>query len=191
MDLQADEEMIPGNEEEVDYLLNMDLDLDIREMMMFSTLQLLDYENFSVSVDPCSCHAQSIKNFGMSFHTNADSEIYPLLCSALELDFSVAGTYFVVNSVGSMFTSFAPTFFEKKVESARGMLINVTPDKQNNFLKCIAQIGDLGLVPCDYLREIDVDTDSEIVRMLVKEWFEVAAVIIVHWQESKVASLIN
>nr|WJJ54622.1 MAG: hypothetical protein [Otus scops adenovirus] len=151
-------------------------------LLEYHPYQLMCYEGHSVIQSPCICHRYLMMNPHMSINSCSTSDISGLVREALGEEWEVCGPYFVASWVCGNFYQFSPVFLDKVTVGMSGMMIFVAPSKRHQFLDTVARLGELGCIPCHYLRKVDVDHANQLMVLYTERWWGVVANILYEWQ---------
>lgn len=150
--------------EEIRALLNdIDVDRDLDEdVLEFDDMQLMCFANHEIILTPCECHQWYIRDFCMSLHSCMESSAYPVSRNLLGDDPELCGCYFITSNLGSMFAAFNPVFMDRSIGSSNGVLIAVHDNNRHVFLGAMCAVGDMGIMPCEYMRLVTLVNDRRV-----------------------------
>lgn len=160
-------------EEMEEFMRHMDANED-PEFLQYSALQLMCFDNFNIFCQPCECHGFQLLNNTVSVHTMGPSSLVSYLWTALELAELPLGTYVVSSWVASMFYDFAPIFLNREINGVRVLLINVLQETKLEFLRAVARLLDIGVLPCVYIRKVYVMAEDSTMILFSEPWFSEA-----------------
>lgn len=160
-----------------------------RVMDRFHSLQLMCMEEMGCAVAPCGCHGAGLRRTGMCLSRHRSGVLSAYLWSRLELDLSVGGVYFVTMWAAPQFAEFNPVYMSKPESGVMGMMIHVPVEDRAPFVGAVAALGELGTVPCHYLRKIFVTPDQTHLHLLPEPWFGEVCTLVYVWQKGEMDAL--
>nr|WGL40818.1 hypothetical protein [Tawny frogmouth aviadenovirus A] len=153
-------------------------------------MQLLCFQDMSLVVQPCRCHNALLMCNGPAFHNNANESLTLCLWDALVGVVPVHGVYFVTHCVVSCFYAHNPIIFDGPQSSViMGMLIYVELGQTHQFLATVGRLGAMGLMPCMYLRRLDIRSAQNTLVLHSEEWFGTVGNRMLSWQKDHVEGL--
>ncbi|APY28365.1 ORF15 [Psittacine aviadenovirus B] len=190
---------LPVDEEMEDELERIIIEGEARgdgvEMLEFHPVQLMCLETHEIELRRCLCHRYDLQDPGMNVHTTVMSFLSARFRAALSGDPAIPGVYFVRSWSCSMFYRFCPLFLDRRVcDGARfveGMLIHVKDTDVNAFLRIIAQLCEVGVIPCHYLRRVDGDSKPGTLILYSTTWMGDCVNMLCDWQAKRAAELFN
>lgn len=159
---------------------------DFEDLLHFHELQLMSFEEHNIILSSCQCHKWYIREFCMSIFSNMQSPIEQLAIERLEGEQDMIGCYFISSNISPMFFELNPVFMDRAIGNSYGMIISVTDMNQIKFIKAICRVGDLGIMPCEYLRYMTL-TNFDTLLLSCPEWFnEFMNILSVHYASTMV-----
>lgn len=146
--------------------------------------QLLCMEDMELIPLPCHCHGFDLRRVpGAVYGQTRYSELALYLWCALEGCLALEGAYFVATWAAPMFAAFKPVFCNTAARGVLGMIIYVPVTKMDRFVRSIAILGEMGALPCHYIRKMEVDFDLRQVRLFSEHWHADAVNCLYYWQK--------
>ena len=157
-----------------DELLNLVLDEyeDEEVGFEFDQAQLINYDRFILEGRACECHGYTVVDIGHSIGAANTERFGDVLWQQFQDEPEIAGLYWVANWAAAQFYNLNPVFFERDLMGVNGMTINVQPQDVPAFVRAVGTLGELGAIPCHYLRKMYVDMDMEIITLYPDYWFK-------------------
>ncbi|QJP03688.1 ORF22 [Aviadenovirus cerasi] len=148
--------------------------------------QFLCLEDFEMIPLQCHCHGFELRRVpGAVYGQTRNSELALYLWCRLEGYQALEGVYFVAAWAATMFTEFKPVFCDVPARGVLGMIIYVPPKKTDRFVKAIATLGEMGALPCHYIRRMKVDFANHRVLLFSEQWHAEAVNCLYYWQNGQ------
>lgn len=159
---------------------------DFEDLLHFHELQLMSFEEHHIILSSCQCHKWYIREFCMSIFSNMHSPIEQLAIEKLQSEPDLIGCYFVSSNISSMFFDLNPVFMDRSIGNSHGMIISVNEMNKNKFIRAICRVGDLGIMPCEYLRYMTL-TNFDTLLLSCPDWFnEFMNILSIHYATTMV-----
>ena len=159
---------------------------DLRFVPAVHAHQFLCLEEFEMIPELCHCHGFEMRRVPMAVCSQPDSSgLSVYLWSRLEGDPSLEGVYFVAAWAAVMFTEFYPVFCAVPAGGVLGMIIYVPPHNTGVFVEAVATLGQMGALPCHYIRRMMVDFPAQRVFLVSESWYVDAVNCLYYWQRGE------
>lgn len=159
------------------------------DILQYSAIQLMCFDEFLIVCHPCDCHGYIMLQSAASVHINYDSDLMLFLWNAFQFDELPRGTYAVAYWAASMFGEFAPVFLNREVSDVKSLIINVVPSMRMSFLKVVSRLFTMGVIPCMYLRKMVILEEESTLVMCSEPWYSDAIKLYLHWQSLEIAKV--